>query len=190
MKILPLINEDDPPSKKKQPSVWQRSWTMRLLKNPYAPIIVTFLGFLLAIACLYTFVKAEKWWLKEKIVAVPAIGIHTAKAAEMTTTERKIRQAFGVHAETFLKIAMAESGQQSGNKGYNCYYGKQSMACKPEDRSKAWSVDCGLLMVNVMGTICPAEMFDIDYNIKAAQGKFERQGFAAWTVCRKKVVCK
>lgn len=161
----------------------RQKWSIRALA---ALLVIICTG----IAWLIAYKAAEGFWLKTIVISAVDVRIHKAEAAEMTTTERKIRQAFGPHADTFLKIAMAESGQQSGNKGYNCYYGKKSMACKSKDRSKAWSVDCGLLMVNVLGTICPAEMFDIDYNIKAAQGKFERQGFAAWTVCRKKVVCK
>lgn len=139
MKILPLINEDDPPSKKrtiKQRIVarWKRtkiyafyltgcdtckrSWTIKILKSPYAPIIITFFGFLLAIACLYTFVKSENWWLKEKVVTVPAIGIHTAKAAEIELPDigdceqyRPIVQKyFGALTNEALFVAKMESG--------------------------------------------------------------------------------
>ena len=149
----------------------------------------------LAIAYLSAYNLLTQWFVKQQVITVaPFTFVRTAFAKEESdlpkSTQDKIRLAFGIHADTFLKIAMAESGQQSGNKGYNCYYGKESMACKPEDRKKAWSVDCGLLMINVHGTICPTELFDIDLNIKAGQGKFERQGYGAWTVCRKKIKCK
>lgn len=176
-------------------STIRRSWTIKTLKHEYGSIVITLLGVAVAFLCLFTFSRAERWILNEKIVIAPGITwVRTAFAKENSelpkSTQDKIRAAFGVHADTFLKIAMAESGQQAGNKGYNCIYGGKSMACKPEDRAKAWSVDCGLLMINVHGTMCPTELFDIDLNIKAAQGKFQRQSFGAWSVCRTKVKCK
>lgn len=184
-----MIEEKD---ESKIQRLFRRSWTVRILKNTYAPITVTILALLLCLACLYLFINAERWILKEKVVTTGDFTfVRTALASDLPkTTQDKIRAAFGVHADTFLKIATAESGQQAGNKGYNCIYGGKSMACKPEDRAKAWSVDCGLLMINVNGTICPAELFDIDLNIKAAQGKFARQNFKAWSVCKTKVKCK
>jgi hypothetical protein len=97
-------------------------------------------------------------------------------------------------------IAKAESGLNAGNKGYNCYYergtdrlltGEEAMklakdkrysgACKTEaHRSKAWSTDCGILQINVIGKICPVELFDVDNNLKAGKGKLDRQGLGAW----------
>lgn len=116
--------------------------------------------------------------------------VKQAKAKE-PTVEDKIKAVFGSKASTFIAISKAESGTQAGQKGYNCYYGDKSKACKPGDENKAWSVDCGLLQVNVYGRICPYEMYDIDYNLQAAKGKYDRQGFNAWTVCKRKIViCK
>lgn len=116
----------------------------------------------------------------------------TRKAyAQPPTFEDKVRAAFGVHAETFLKIAHAESGQNAGTKGWNCRYNGRSTSCRPEDRKNAWSVDCGALQVNVYGTVCPVELFDLDKNLEAAVGKFARQGFKAWSVCyMHKIECK
>lgn len=96
--------------------------------------------------------------------------------------KKKIRAKFGEDTNTMLAIATAESGLNAGNKGYNCKYGNESKACKPEDRQKAWSVDCGLLQINVIGKSCPAELFDVDTNINEGYRKFKSQGFKAWSV--------
>src|SRR5215216_3727006 len=114
------------------------------------------------------------------------VTYHPVKEAEAKepTIEDRVQEVFGKHAETFLKIAHAESGQNSGNKGYNCIYNGESMACKKGDEAKAWSVDCGFLQVNVQGKVCPAEMYELDYNLQAGKGKFDRQGYNAWTVCK------
>jgi len=117
---------------------------------------------------------------------------HLVKQAEASVDPKEVRvhEVFGVNADTFLKIAYAESGQNSGSKGWNCHYNGKSAACKTEDRDNAWSVDCGFLQVNVQGKICPPEMYELEYNLQAAKGKFERQGYGAWTVCKiKKVIC-
>jgi hypothetical protein len=95
-------------------------------------------------------------------------------------------KVFGKDARTMYAIARAESGLQAGNKNYNCRYDGKSRACKPDDRKSAWSVDCGILQINVMGTICPVELFDIEYNLNAGKGKLERQGFKAWSVYKNK----
>ncbi|MEW6126741.1 MAG: hypothetical protein AB1757_06860 [Acidobacteriota bacterium] len=125
---------------------------------------------------------------RETPIANPVVKEAEAKEP---TLEDRVRDVFGNHTDTFMKIASAESGQNSGNKGYNCIYNGESMACKKGDEAKAWSVDCGFLQVNVQGRICPAEMYDLEYNLQAAKGKFDRQGFQAWSVCRyKKVICK
>jgi hypothetical protein len=60
----------------------RHSWTIRLLKRKDAPIWLTLFGLFLACACVYVGVKAEEWWMKEKVVSVPGIGVRTAKAAE------------------------------------------------------------------------------------------------------------
>lgn len=105
--------------------------------------------------------------------------------------EDKIKAAFGSHAPTFIEIARMESGHNAGAKGYNCMYGKESKACAPQDKEKAWSVDCGALQINVYGKTCPVELYDLDKNLEAAVGKFNRQGFNAWTGCKtKRLICK
>lgn len=101
-----------------------------------------------------------------------------------------------------LAIAKAESGLKTDSQGWNCWYQKAdkslltpaqaaeiprnkriSTACKPTHRESAWSVDCGVYQINVIGKLdCPKELFDVETNISAAQGKFQRQGYGAWSV--------
>lgn len=123
-----------------------------------------------------------------QVPSEPTSSLVKKTMAKEPTLEDRVREVFGPHTKTFMKIANAESGQNSGNKNYNCYYGDVSKACLKGDEDKAWSVDCGFLQVNVQGKICPAEMYDLEYNLKAAKGKFDRQGFNAWTVCRFKII--
>jgi len=202
-KVLPLIPEDDP-------------LIMRLLnymKHNFYTILYRFLiliaiflvGYLTIILISgYNRFSADyqvnfelpfkNWIVIEPRTSEAKVLFKRAKAAP-PTFEDKIREAFGSHADTFLEIAKMESGQNAGVKGYNCFYynakgERYSTSCKPDDRSKAWSVDCGALQVNVYGKVCPVEMFDLDKNLEAAVGKFKRQGFKAWSVCnQKKVKC-
>lgn len=144
-------------------SVWNNTWSFHI----QTPVI------------LQNFIRIDPRASKPVHTAL----VKTAQAKE-ETFEDKIRAAFGKHAPTFLKIAHAESGQNAGSKGWNCMYGDVSKACKEADRANAWSVDCGALQINVYGTKCPPELYDLDVNLQAAIGKFERQGFKAWSVCK------
>ncbi|MGE0132078.1 MAG: hypothetical protein AB7U82_28685 [Blastocatellales bacterium] len=166
---------------------------------------------------LAIYIAAISWFtsvlVKNTVITKAPLNIvRTARAAEINlpeTVQEKIKASFGPQADTFLKIAMAESGQNAGAKGWNCYYKRSdnslippsqiagiskaqrySAACKKEHRESAWSVDCGTLQINVLGKVCPPESYDIDWNIKAAQGKYERQGWDAWSVCKyNKIKC-
>jgi hypothetical protein len=104
------------------------------------------------------------------------------------------------NCETMFRISKPESGHTDTSMGWNCHYqvnGKTvSKACKPEDRLKAWSVDCGFWQINVKGQVCPQELFDRYTNLKHAVRKFKLQGYMAWSVCKSisglppKVNCK
>lgn len=94
--------------------------------------------------------------------------------------ERLIFETFPEDPETALAITKAESGMNSLAIGWNCRYGGVSMACKPEDRGKAWSVDCGLFQLNRMGQACPPETFDIAKNIAAAREMYDKRGWKPW----------
>lgn len=88
---------------------------------------------------------------------------------------------FGDEAHWFLPTAIAESGLKPNAKNWNCMYGDVSTFCKPEDRYRAWSVDCGVAQLNFSGTECPDESMNPMWNILSAREKFERQGRTAWS---------
>lgn len=103
------------------------------------------------------------------------------------TLEDKIQDKFGENAVKMSAIFMAESGMNSKAVGYNCMYlneeGKPySRRCDIPDRSKAWSVDCGIGQINHKGNKCPEESFDIDYNLELAKKKLDTEGLGAWVV--------
>lgn len=88
-----------------------------------------------------------------------------------------------------ISVAKNESGWKKDAKGWNCHYineqGKQySTACKPEDRAKAWSVDCGIFQINVAGTTCPDKLLSIKENIDHAYKMYERRGWQPWVAAR------
>lgn len=106
--------------------------------------------------------------------------IHTIKVAKIKYT---ICSYFGEHCQTATAIATAESGLRTDAKGWNCMYGTESKACRPEDRGRAWSVDCGVFQINFKGLECPPESFDAQWNIeKAYEWKFKRSGWNPWSV--------
>lgn len=101
----------------------------------------------------------------------------------------KIRNIFIEEPEKAIAVFRSESGLRSNAKGWNCYYtgdnGEQiSKACNPEDREKAWSVDCGIAQLNFPGKECPIESMDADWNIqKAHEWKYlsnKRAGGTGW----------
>lgn len=103
-------------------STWQRSWTIRTLKHEYGVIVITLLGVALALGCLYTFVKAEQWILREKIVTVSpwnyVRSIRTAKAAEVEWPDIGdceqyrpiVEKYFGKLTDEALFVAKMEGG--------------------------------------------------------------------------------
>jgi hypothetical protein len=61
-------------------------------------------------------------------------------------------------------------------------YGSRSKACEPQDRGRAWSVDCGVSQLNFKGLECPQEAFNAEWNIqKAYEWKFSRSGWSPWS---------
>ena len=96
-----------------------------------------------------------------------------------------------------VAVAKAESGKnlKTDAIGWNCHYynaqGKRySKACNPEDRPKAWSVDCGVMQINHIGKTCPAHLFNPDENIKIGKAKYDNSekrigiGFYPWMAFR------
>ena len=78
-------------------------------------------------------------------------------------------------------VFTAESGLQKDAQGWNCHYGTESRACAPEDREKAWSVDCGVAQINVIGKVCPQELFDPNHNLEVARNKYEARNWRPWS---------
>lgn len=82
---LPMIppDEDSKLDKTKKPlSVWQRSWTIKLIKHELFPVVFTVFGVILACAIVYVAVKSEQWWTKQIFISKVNI-VKVAKAAEL-----------------------------------------------------------------------------------------------------------
>lgn len=105
-----------------------------------------------------------------------------------TDIESFICQIFGDVCLEAIAVFKAESGLRADAQGWNCYYyradgSKYSTACNVEDRHLAWSVDCGITQMNVVGQTCPSEYFDPHWNIeKAYEWKYltRNKTFTAW----------
>jgi hypothetical protein len=106
-----------------------------------------------------------------------------------SSVEDKILKAWEGTGEAHIALAVAkgESGKnlQTDAIGWNCYYynaqGKRySKACLPQDRSKAWSVDCGVMQINHIGKTCPEHLFDPDENINIGKSMYDARGFSPW----------
>lgn len=102
-----------------------------------------------------------------------------------SSVETQIHEAFGKNGKLAVAVAKAESSLRSDAKGWNCYYWynskRYSGACKPDDRHKAWSVDCGIFQINVKGQECPTELYDVKHNIKVAKSMSESErGWKHW----------
>lgn len=104
------------------------------------------------------------------------------------TIETKIRHYFPKSWKTMIAVAHAESQMNPNAVGYNCIYNGVSKACKPEDRHKAWSLDCGLLQLNTKAKQCPNET--IDEHLKRASELSRVQGLEAWVAYNTKAHTK
>jgi len=169
MKILPLINEDEPPSKTKKRSIWQRSVVVRFLKNSYAPILIPIISILLCAGILYLHSWLTGVIYREKVVSVGSWNyIRTAKASELTT-EQYIRLVFGKEGRTAVAVAQAESGMrcdaQNVNKGTN-------------------SLDLGVMQINSVHLRKGwkvADLLDCHKNVDLAYEIYKGSGWGAWS---------
>lgn len=107
--------------------------------------------------------------------------------------EELIKEKFQENSAVVSAVFKAESGHRADAMGWNCRYtrivtGKNgeeieetySTSCKPEDRYKAWSVDCGVAQINVIGKTCPEELFDPENNLNIARKMYESRGLSPW----------
>lgn len=96
------------------------------------------------------------------------------------TVDQYIINIFGSQAKVAKAVLTHESNLKLDAVGYNCMYGGKSKSCKPQDRQKAWSVDCGIAQVNSKGNTCPENLLTLDGNMTAAAKVYKDQGLSAW----------
>lgn len=111
-------------------------------------------------------------------VAVPTGGTQVSSVSG-SVIEAKILEAFDGD-KVAVAVAKSESGLDPNAKGYNCRYGNRSTSCKPEDRHKAWSVDCGVYQINTLAKECPDHLMDVDTNIRIAKEMQSKRGWNPW----------
>lgn len=128
--------------------------------------------------------------LSHKIASdIPHIALSptpTPRPSEVIYEVARAFEPFGtdVVAQSIL-VAKDESGWRHNAQGWNCMYDGVSKPCKKEDRPNAWSVDCGLMQINVKGTVCPVELFDIKTNISKAVAMYEHRKWSPWVTAKK-----
>ncbi len=104
---------------------------------------------------------------------------------------KMIEEKFPENPKVVTAVFKAESGLNPKSMNWNCYYNGRSKSCLPQDRNKAWSVDCGLAQINRIGKDCPKELFDIENNLAEARKKFDtKQGLNHWYAFKDKLHLK
>jgi len=101
-------------------------------------------------------------------------------APEPIRMARIVKEFFVDDYTTALAVFIGESGLNPKAMGWNCQYGDVSKACAKGDRHTAWSVDCGLTQLNIIGQTCPDWTFNPRENLKAARAKYDRRGWQPW----------
>lgn len=124
-------------------------------------------------------------------------GYNAAKEEdwEMLSSNKEIvellKQYFPDYAQARIMAAVLqhESQFKVNAKSYNCYYTKldkngkpvkYSTFCKKGDEHKAWSVDCGIAMLNYHGKVCPAYTMDPKLALAKTKSMVEKRGFQPW----------
>lgn len=120
-------------------------------------------------------------------------GYNAAKEEdwEMLSSNKEIvellKQFFPDYAQARIMAAVLqhESQLNPNAKSYNCYYTnkqgkKYSTFCKKGDEHKAWSVDCGIAMLNYHGKVCPAYTMDPKLALAKTKSMVEKRGFQPW----------
>lgn len=88
-------------------------------------------------------------------------------------------------ARIMAAVLQHESQFKVNAKSYNCYYTnkqgkKYSTFCKKGDEHKAWSVDCGIAMLNYHGKTCPAYTMDPKLALAKTKDMVNKRGFQPW----------
>jgi hypothetical protein len=104
-----------------------------------------------------------------------------AEALPSDSVEELIYNYFKDDYQVAKAVFTAESGLKETAQEWNCRYGKESRACAPGDRGNAWSVDCGIAQINVLGKVCPKELFDPSHNLQIARQKYETRRWQPWS---------
>lgn len=129
-------------------------------------------------------IEKEKLQLKQQLEDLKK---ENEKLKKLTQAPEPVRMAnmitkyFPEDSVTAIAVFKAESGLNPRQTGWNCRYGDKSLPCKPQDRAKAWSVDCGLAQINMPGfKSCPDYTFDPNWNLNAARKKYNASGWNPW----------
>lgn len=135
--------------------------------------------------------RENEVYVKEVALTVTATVPETEYNTPKKEIENKIKHYFPRSWRDMIPVAYAESNLNHNAQNWNCYYnkdetivystkvkGSHSTFCKKGHRAYAWSVDCGVMQLNVKGKVCPKE--SIDEHLKKAADLSKIQGKEAW----------
>ena len=121
------------------------------------------------------------------VFIVSLLGLPTNAIAEPIeivkppTFEQEIDRIFGDKSNIAMAVFEHESnGFDTDAINYNCRYDGRSTFCKKGDKTKAWSVDCGIAQVNVKGQVCPPALLTKEGSIPYIEKIYKQQGLNAW----------
>lgn len=114
--------------------------------------------------------------------AEEGVAVQSSSPSEVV---RMIEEKFGEKSSLVSAVFKAESGHNPRSMNWNCRYTNErketvSKSCKPEDRDKAWSVDCGVAQINTIGQTCPEELFEVEHNLAVAKKMYDARGLNPW----------
>lgn len=167
-------------------------WKTRIARKKCIAVIklVLFFAFVADVNALIEYLKIEhrivivNHSLARSIETPEAKEEPVKEAAKEQSVEEQIVAVFHEEPELALAVFKAESVHNPKAIGYNCRYGNISQACRPEDRHKAWSVDCGVAQINIQGQTCPEELLEVGKNLAIAKSMYEKRGWSPWWAYR------
>jgi len=120
------------------------------------------------------------------LLVLPTKAIAEPPEIVPITFESEIQRIFGNKSNIAFAVFKHESNAKITSKNWNCVYNGRSTFCKKEDRSKAWSVDCGIAQINVKGLTCPPELMTEIGSIPFIEKIYKTQGLNAWVSFKNK----